>query len=140
MEHREWLPQQLEDMNKVAILIQNKFPQHCTRTAERVDRLRGDIHQQRHESKRPDAVRGFRSRSHARATRGHPLSKARAAANRVKSRIRARIEHVFGAQEMAPGGRLVRTIGIVRARAKIGLQNFVYNVRRLATLEQMAAA
>jgi hypothetical protein len=30
----------------------------------------------------------------------------------------------------------VRTIGIVRARIKIGLQNFVYNVRRLATLER----
>ena len=86
-------------------------------------------------------AQGFRSRIHLRATRGHPLSKARAAANRyVKSRIRARIEHVFGAQETAPGSRLVRTIGIVRARAKIGLQNFVYNVRRLVTLERMAAA
>ena len=41
-----------------------------------------------------------------------------------------------GAQETAPGGRIVRTIGIVRARIKIGLQNFVYNVRRLATLER----
>jgi IS5 family transposase len=84
--------------------------------------------------------RGFRSRIHVRAARGHPLSKAKAAANRAKSRIRARIEHVFGAQETAPGGRIVRTIGIVRARIKIGLQNFVYNVRRLATLERMAAA
>ena len=35
-----------------------------------------------------------------------------------------RIEHVFGAQQNAPGGRIVRTIGIVRARAKIGLQNW----------------
>jgi IS5 family transposase len=84
--------------------------------------------------------RGFRSRIHVRAARGHPLSKAKAAANRVKSRIRARIEHVFAAQETAPGGRIVRTIGIVRARIKIGLQNFVYNVRRLATLEHRAAA
>jgi IS5 family transposase len=80
--------------------------------------------------------RGFRSRIHVRAARGQPLSKAKAAANRTKSRIRARIEHVFGTQETAPGGRLVRTIGIVRARIKIGLQNFVYNVRRLATLER----
>ena len=80
--------------------------------------------------------RGFRSRIHVRAARDHPLSKAKAAANRTKSRIRARIEHVFGAQETAPGGRLVRTIGIVRARIKIGLQNFLYNVRRLATLER----
>jgi len=86
------------------------------------------------------AARGFRSRICVRGTRGRPLSKAKAAANRAKSRIRARIEHVFGAQESAPGGRLVRTIGIVRARAKIGLQNFVYNIRRLATLERMAVA
>ena len=85
-------------------------------------------------------AQGFRSRIHGRATRGHPLSKAKTTANRTKSRIRARIEHVFGAQETAPGGRLVHTIGIVRARAKIGLQNFVYNVRRLATLERMAVA
>ena len=47
---------------------------------------------------------------------------------------------MFGAQETAPGGRLLRIIGIVRARLKIGLQNFVYNIRRLATLERMAAA
>ena len=75
-----------------------------------------------------------------RGTRGHALSKAKAAAKRTKCRIRARIEHVFGAQESAPGGRLVRTIGIVRARTKIGLQNFVHNIRRLATLERMAVA
>ncbi|MGA8292340.1 MAG: hypothetical protein WB820_07510 [Rhodoplanes sp.] len=43
---------------------------------------------------------------------------------------------MFGAQEIAPGGRLLRTIGIVRARAKIGLQNLAYNVRRLATFER----
>ena len=86
------------------------------------------------------AARGFRSRICVRGTRGRPLSKAKAAANRAKSRIRARIEHVFGAQETAPGGRIVRTIGIVRARLKIGLQNFVYNIRRLATLERMAVA
>ena len=84
--------------------------------------------------------RGLRSHIHVRAARGHPLSKAKAAANRAKSRIRARIEHVFGAQETAPGGRMVRTIGIVRARLKIGLQNLAYNMRRLATLERMAAA
>ena len=60
--------------------------------------------------------------------------------NHAKSRIRARIEHVFGAQQNAPGGRIVRTIGIMRARAKIGLQNLAYNIRRLVTLERLAAA
>ena len=50
--------------------------------------------------------------------------------------------HVFGAQQILtrPGGRIVRTIGIVRARAKIGLQNLAYNIRRLVTLERLAAA
>jgi hypothetical protein len=42
---------------------------------------------------------------------------------------------VFGAQQSAPGGRIVRTIGMMRARAKIGLQNLAYNIRRLVTLE-----
>jgi len=47
---------------------------------------------------------------------------------------------VFGAQQSSVGGRIVRTIGIVRARAKIGLQNLAYNMRRLVTLGRMAAA
>jgi hypothetical protein len=47
---------------------------------------------------------------------------------------------VFGAQQNSPGGRIVRTIGIARAKAKIGLQNLAYNIRRLVTLERMAAA
>jgi DDE family transposase len=85
-------------------------------------------------------ARGFKSRIHVRAGRNRPLSPAQEAANRKKGKIRARIEHVFGAQETAPGGRIVRTIGMVRARAKIGLANLAYNIRRLVTLERMATA
>jgi IS5 family transposase len=85
-------------------------------------------------------ARGLRSRICVRGRRGRPLSEAAQAANRAKSRIRSRIEHVFGAQQTASGGRLVRTIGIVRARAKIGLQNLAYNIRRLVTLDRMVAA
>jgi transposase, IS5 family len=84
-------------------------------------------------------ARGFRSRIHVRATRNHPLSQRQVEANRKKSQVRVRVEHVFGAQETSAGSRLVRTIGIVRARVKIGLQNLVYNIRRLVTLERMAA-
>ena len=84
--------------------------------------------------------RGFKSRIHRRASRNHPLSDAQVEANRKKSKVRARIEHVFGAQENAPGGRIIRTIGAVRARAKIGLQNLVYNVRRLVILKRTATA
>jgi IS5 family transposase len=85
-------------------------------------------------------ARGMRSRIHQRASRDHPLSKAQENANRRKSKVRARVEHVFGAQQISPGGRIVRTIGIARAKAKIGLQNLAYNIRRLVTLERMAAA
>jgi IS5 family transposase len=84
-------------------------------------------------------ARGLRSRIHKRGRRNRPLTEAEVAANTAKSKVRARIEHVFGAQDNAPGGRLVRTIGIVRAKIKIGLQNLTYNIRRLMSLEQSAA-
>lgn len=85
-------------------------------------------------------ARGFRSRILKRGARNRPLSEKEKEANRSKSEVRARVEHVFAAQENAPGGRLVRTIGMARARVKIGLQNLVYNIRRLVILERMAAA
>ena len=85
-------------------------------------------------------VQGLKSRIHRRATRSHPLSAVQEKANRKRSQVRARIEHVFGAQQTALGGRLVRTIGLVRAKAKIGLQNLVYNIRRMIALERNAAA
>jgi IS5 family transposase len=92
------------------------------------------------ETERKLKARGFRSRIHKRGRRNRPLSDAEKKANTRKSKVRARIEHVFGAQENAPGGRLVRTIGIVRAKIKIGLQNLSYNIRRLVILERAAAA
>ena len=75
-----------------------------------------------------------------RGARSHPLSGRQQAANTTRSRVRARVEHVFGDQQNAMGGKLVRTIGMARARAKIGLMNLVYNMRRLVQLERMAAA
>lgn len=100
----------------------------------------GDSAYRSAETERTLKARGFRSRIHKRGRRNRPLTAAQTTANRRKSRVRARIEHVFGAQENAPGGRLVRTIGMVRATLKIGLQNLVYNIRRLVFLERMAAA
>ena len=61
------------------------------------------------------------------------MTDAQKASNRAKSKVRARVEHVFGAQA-AMGGHLVRTIGIARAKVKIGLMNLVYNMRRLLQL------
>jgi IS5 family transposase len=66
-------------------------------------------------------------------TRGHPLTDAQKENNRVKSTVRARVEHVFGAQAQM-GGHIVRTIGLERAKVKIGMMNLVYNMKRLVQL------
>jgi IS5 family transposase len=59
-------------------------------------------------------------------------------ANRKKSKVRARVEHIFGAQA-AMGGHVVRTIGIERAQVKIGLMNLAYNMKRLVQLAAIDA-
>lgn len=66
-------------------------------------------------------------------TRGHPLTDAQKETNRVKSTVRARVEHVFGAQAQM-GGHIVRTIGLERAKVKIGMMNLVYNMKRFGQL------
>jgi IS5 family transposase len=38
------------------------------------------------------------------------------------------------------GGTLVRSIGIVRAKARIGLKNLAYNMRRYVQLERLTVA
>ena len=85
-------------------------------------------------------AKGYKSRVHRRARRNHPLSAREQAGNTTRSRVRARVEHVFGHQHTSMGGTIVRTIGIVRARTKIGLMNLVYNISRLVQLERVVAA
>ena len=85
-------------------------------------------------------AKGYKSRVHRRAARNHPLSERQKAANTTRSRVRARVEHVFGHQENSMGRKIVRTIGMARARVKIGMMNLVYNMRRLVQLERVAVA
>ena len=84
--------------------------------------------------------KGLQSRIHRRAARNRPLTERQKSANTTRSRVRARVEHVFGHQQSSMGGKIVRTIGIARARFKIGMMNLGYNIRRLVQLERMAAA
>ena len=65
--------------------------------------------------------------------RNHPLTDEQKASNKEKSRVRVRVEHVFGAQAQM-GGHIVRTIGLLRAKVKIGMMNLVYNMVRLGQL------
>jgi transposase, IS5 family len=86
------------------------------------------------------AGRGLRSRIHRRAHRNRPLSEREQQGNRTRSKVRARVEHVFGALANDMGGTLVRSIGIARAKARIGLKNLAYNMRRVVQLDALAAA
>ncbi|WP_017663158.1 IS5 family transposase [Baaleninema simplex] len=72
----------------------------------------------------------FDSKIHERAYRNKPLSEEQKSNNRQKSKIRAKVEHVFGAWVMSMGGKLLRSIGKIRANANIGLKNLAYNIRR----------
>ncbi len=67
---------------------------------------------------------------HDKGYRGHPLTKRQQRSNKAKSRVRARIEHVFGFLWQATGGVFIRTIGMARAKVKIGLMNLTYNLFR----------
>jgi hypothetical protein len=51
-------------------------------------------------------------------------------ANNAKSKIRARVEHVFAEQK---DRMFIRTIGIARAMTKIGMANLIYNINALSS-------
>ncbi len=84
-------------------------------------------------------LKGLKSRIHRKGYRNAPLSEREKQGNTTRSRVRARVEHVFGAQSNDMGGTLVRGIGLARAKARIGLKNLAYNMRRLVQLERLAA-
>ena len=85
-------------------------------------------------------AKGLRSRIHRKGRRNKPLSDREKQGNKTRSSVRVRVEHVFGAQSNDMGGTLVRSIGKVRATARIGLKNLAYNMRRLVQLERLGAA
>lgn len=78
------------------------------------------------------------SRIHRKKPRGKPMPERIAKANAAKSKVRARVEHVF-AHQKAKMGLFIRTIGLHRAEAKITLANLAYNMNRLIFHERRAA-
>lgn len=79
------------------------------------------------------------SKIHERAYKSRPLTEEQQENNREKSKIRARVEHVFGAIVNEMGGKLVRVIGIERAKVCLGLKNLAYNLKRFVFLESLSA-
>ena len=73
---------------------------------------------------------GFESLIHEKGARNHPLSDEAKKMNRVKSAIRACVEHVFGCMTMSMGGKLTRKIGLKRTEVWWGLKNLTFNFLR----------
>lgn len=72
---------------------------------------------------------------HEKGYKNKPLTEEQKARNKEKSSTRVRVEHIFGFVENSMYGSFIRTIGIVRAKAKIGMMNLTYNICRCTQLK-----
>lgn len=80
------------------------------------------------------AKAGYESHICEKGQAGQPLGAEQEANNRKRSKVRSRVEHIFGFQQNSMGGKLIRTIGLARAEVKIGLMNLTYNLMRYLQL------
>lgn len=103
------------------------------RTAYADSAYRSEAHERLLKRKR------FRSRVHHRAWKDRPLNRRERRENRARSRIRARVEHVFGHQVKAMRQTIVRGIGLARVRTRMALANLAYNMSRLVQLRPQCA-
>ena len=86
----------------------------------------------------PFSIKNIINRIHEKGYRNRPLTAVQKRSNTAKSRIRARVEHVFAAMRHF-GGKTIRTIGVARAEIQIGLLNFTYNLTRYVYLMRVEA-
>jgi transposase, IS5 family len=70
--------------------------------------------------------------------RGQKMPPHIARGNATRARVRSRVEHVF-AVEKRRMGLLIRSIGLLRASAKITLANLAYNMHRLVWINERPA-
>ena len=87
-------------------------------------------------SKFEDALKekGYKSKIHFKSSRNKPLCHNQIKANKSRSKIRAKVEHVFGHQVNSMSATIIRTIGLKRAQSKIILTNLTYNMKRFIFL------
>jgi len=79
-------------------------------------------------------INGYREHIQRKGQRNRPLTEREKQGNRTRSRIRSRVEHVFGVQLQRAGNLVLRTVGKLRAYLKIGLRNLAYNLDRYSLL------
>ena len=74
--------------------------------------------------------KGMVSQIIERAFKGKPLTDEQKESNRIKSKTRCRVEHVFGFVTNSMNHFYIQSIGFQRAKGIVGLINLVYNMCR----------
>ncbi len=75
------------------------------------------------------------NRIHEKGYRNKPLTKSQLKRNKKKSKIRARVEHVFAYMTNTMKGITIRSVGLIRARVQVALMNLTYNMCRYIFLK-----
>jgi IS5 family transposase len=83
-------------------------------------------------------AKGIANRIHEKGHRNHPLTEEQKASNKEKSRVRARVEHVFGQMtNTMKEGLYLQYIGLKRIIAGVGLLNLAYNMIRYEQIRRL---
>jgi len=80
----------------------------------------------------------LKNKVHEKGYRANPLTDKQKAKNKIKSKTRVRVEHVFGFMEQSMNGLAVKSVGIVRATGIIGLINLTYNLFRFEQVQRLS--
>lgn len=83
------------------------------------------------------AAKQVGNRVHGKGYKNRPLTAQQQASNRAKSRIRVRVEHVFGFMTQSMRTMFSRLIGLRRNASHIGLMNLVYNLFRYEQIRRL---
>ncbi len=79
----------------------------------------------------------MKNQVHEKGYRNRPLTEEQHATNKIKSKTRVRVEHVFGFMEQSMNGLYLRCVGLVRATGIIGLINLTYNLFRFEQIKRL---
>jgi IS5 family transposase len=73
---------------------------------------------------------------HEKGSKNKPMTEEQKSNNTIKSKVRARVEHIFGFMEQSMNGMYIWSVGMPRATAIIGLVNLTYNIFRYEQLSR----
>ena len=79
----------------------------------------------------------MKNKVHQKGYRNKPLTEQQKANHTEQSKIRARVEQVFGFMEQSMNGLALKSVGIIRATGIIGLINLTYNLFRYEQIKRL---